>query len=53
MHLYELRPPKDKRGFDLISDALRFGRLWYIEIPHAIGYAEFLQPITSRGDPRL
>jgi hypothetical protein len=25
----EVRPRKDKRGFDLISDALPFGRLWY------------------------
>jgi hypothetical protein len=41
MHTYEIRPRKDKRGFDLISDALPFGRLWYTEIPHAIGYAEF------------
>jgi hypothetical protein len=39
MHIYEVRPRKDKRGFDLISDALPFGRLWYIEVPHAIGYA--------------
>jgi len=23
------------------SDALPFGRLWYIEIPHAIGYTKF------------
>jgi len=23
-HLYEVRPRKDKRGFDLISDALPF-----------------------------
>jgi hypothetical protein len=22
-------------------DALPFGRLWYTEIPHAIGYAQF------------
>jgi hypothetical protein len=29
MHLYEVRPRKDKRGVDLISDALPFGRLWY------------------------
>ena len=29
MHVYEVRPRKDKRGFDLISDALPFGRLWY------------------------
>jgi len=30
---------KDKRGFDLISDALPFGRLWYDE-PNAIDYAK-------------
>ncbi len=29
MHVYEVRPHKDKRGVDLISDALPFGRLWY------------------------
>jgi hypothetical protein len=38
MHVYEVRPRKDKRGVDLISDALPFGRLWYGE-PNAIGYA--------------
>jgi hypothetical protein len=27
-HAYEVRPRKDKRGVDLISDALPFGRLW-------------------------
>jgi hypothetical protein len=27
-HLYEVRPRKDRRGVDLISDALPFGRLW-------------------------
>jgi hypothetical protein len=38
MHVYELRPRKDHRGFDLISDVLPFGRLW--NTPHnAIGYA--------------
>jgi hypothetical protein len=26
--VYEVRPRKDKRGFDPISDALPFGRLW-------------------------
>ena len=41
VHVYEIRPRKDRRGFDLISDALPFGRLWYTEIPHAIGYAKF------------
>jgi hypothetical protein len=28
MHAYEIRPRKDHRGVDLISDALPFGRLW-------------------------
>jgi hypothetical protein len=44
MHVYEVRPPKDHRGFDLISDALPFGRLWYggpNAISNAIGYAKF------------
>jgi hypothetical protein len=27
-HVYEVRPRKDHRGVDLISDALPFGRLW-------------------------
>jgi hypothetical protein len=40
---YEGRPHKDKRGVDLISDALFFGRLWYAgpnAVANAIGYAE-------------
>jgi hypothetical protein len=41
MHLYEIRPRKDNRGVDLISDALPFGRLWYGEQDDAIGYAKF------------
>jgi hypothetical protein len=43
-HVYEVRPRKDHRGVDLISDALPFGRLWYGEpdaITDAIGYAKF------------
>ena len=42
-HIYEVRPRKDKRGVDLISDVLSFGRLWYAEpnaISNAIGYAK-------------
>ena len=31
-HVYEVRPRKDHRGADLISDALPFGRLWYGEV---------------------
>jgi len=34
-HFYEVRPRKDGRGFDLISDALPFGRLWY-DGPNAV-----------------
>jgi hypothetical protein len=34
-HAYEVRPRKDKRGVDLISDALPFGRLWY-DGPNAV-----------------
>ena len=43
MHVYEVRPRKDKRGVDLISDALPFGRLWYDgpeAATNAIGYAQ-------------
>ena len=41
------RPRKDHRGVDLISDALPFGRLWYTEIPHAIGYAKFYSRLND------
>jgi hypothetical protein len=40
MHIYEVRPRKD-RGFDLVSEALPFGRLWYADADDAIGYAKF------------
>jgi len=43
-HVYEVRPRKDHRGFDLISDVLPFGRLWYAEpnaTSNAINYAKF------------
>jgi len=39
MHTYEVRPRKDHRGVDLISDVLPFGRLWYDTPGNAIGYA--------------
>ena len=38
-HVYEVRPHKDRRGVDLISDVLPFGRLWYDTPDHAISYA--------------
>ena len=40
MHVYEVRPRRDKRGFDLISDALPLGGLWYLSVSDAIEYAE-------------
>ena len=40
-HVYEVRPRADKRGFDLISEALPFGKLWYCKADDAIGYAKF------------
>jgi hypothetical protein len=42
MQVYEVRPRKDKRGVDLISDVLPFGRLWYDgpnAASNATGYA--------------
>ena len=43
-NVYEVRPREDKRGVDLISEALPFDRLWYGEpnaVSNAIGYAQF------------
>ena len=43
-HLYEVRPRKDHRGVDLISDALPFDVLWYGNpdaAANAISYAKF------------
>jgi hypothetical protein len=41
IYICEVRPRKDKRGFDLISNALPFGGLWYTKVDHAVGYAQF------------
>ena len=43
MPVYEVRPRKDKRGVNLISEVLPFGRLWYGGLnanSNAISYAE-------------
>jgi hypothetical protein len=43
-HVYEVRPRKDKRGVDLISNVLPFGGLWYGEpdaISNAVGSVKF------------
>ena len=42
-HSYAIRPRKDKRGVDLISDVLPFGRLWSggpAAISNAVDYAK-------------
>jgi hypothetical protein len=41
MHVYEIRPRKDHRGVDLISDVLPFGRLWYTQADDAVDHAKF------------
>jgi hypothetical protein len=33
-----VRPRKDHRGVDLISDVLPFGRLWYQVLRQIVGY---------------
>ena len=40
-HVYEVRPRRDKRGFNMISDALPFGRLLYTKPNDAVRYAKF------------
>jgi hypothetical protein len=43
MHVYQVRPRKDHRGVDLLSDVLPFARLWCGKpnaISNAIGYAK-------------
>jgi len=46
VHIYEVRPRKDRRGFDLISGQLPFGRLWYEHASAAVGYAGAFQPLS-------
>jgi hypothetical protein len=49
-HIYEVRPRKDRRGFDLISDALPFRQLWYADnAAGAVYYAKFY----SRSHPAI
>ena len=39
MHLYEVRPRRNQRGVDLISDAPPFEEVWYDTPDNAVGYA--------------
>jgi hypothetical protein len=56
MTVYEVRPRKDHRGVDVISDALPFGRLWYDDpnaISNAIGYARRRRSSIVKGELAL
>jgi hypothetical protein len=52
LHVYEIRPREDRRGFDLISDYLPLGLLWFEgpeAIKDAVNYARFF----SRSHPAI
>jgi hypothetical protein len=40
-HTYEVHPRKDHYGVNLISDALPFRRLLYLEVREAVAHAKF------------
>ena len=49
--VYEIRPRKDGDGFDLISDQLRHGPIWYSgpdAVRRAVAYAKFRSLSRSR-----
>jgi hypothetical protein len=42
--VYEIRPRKDRDGFDLIGDRLRLGPIWYAgpdAVRYAVAYAKY------------
>jgi hypothetical protein len=49
--VYEIRPRKDGDGFDLISDRLRHGPIWYAgpdAVRNAVAYAKYRSWSRSR-----
>jgi hypothetical protein len=49
--VYEIRPREDRDGFDLISDRLRYGPIWYAgpdAIRCAVAYAKYCSRCCSR-----
>ena len=49
--VYEIRPRKDRDGFDLISDRLRYGPIWYAgpdAVRCAVAYAKYCSHSCSR-----
>ena len=51
-YIYEIRPRKDRRGFDLVGDRLPLGFLWF-EGPDAIVDAIFYAKFYSRSHPAI
>ena len=49
--VYEIRPREDRNGFDLISDRLRYGPIWYAgpdAVRCAVAYAKYCSHARSR-----
>jgi hypothetical protein len=51
-HVYEIRPRKDRRGFELIGDRLPLGLLWF-EGPDALVDAVIYAKFYSRSQPAI
>ena len=48
--VYEIRPRKDRDGFDLIGDRLRLGPIWYAgpdAVRYAVAYAKYCSRFRS------
>ena len=49
--LYEVRPRKDRDGFDLMSNLFRYGPIWYAgpdAVRNAIAYAKYCSHFRSQ-----
>jgi len=49
--VYEIRPREHRNGFDLISDRLRYGPIWYAgpdAVRCAVAYAKYCSHAHSR-----
>ena len=49
IHVYEVRPRKEKRGVDLISNALQFRRCWYCDCFQFADAKDREQPLPPTG----
>ena len=49
--LYEVRPRRDRDGFDLVSERFRYGPIWYAgpdAVRYAIAYAKYRSHFRSQ-----